>query len=177
MTGLVESATAIMRMAERRLDVVAHNVANISTSGYKRQFGFSELIGALTQSAAVSDEPLGIAVHRDHSQGQLSDTGNAFDMAISGNGYFKVRAGGNSRSSPRTTYLYELQTKTGEFLKYGISVNPSIRYSATFMKDKVIDRITSGTRADMMALEKQMVISNPGPLNREPWAVKARGGN
>jgi YD repeat-containing protein len=83
----------------------------------------------------------------------------------------------NSRLSGRTTYLYELQNKDGQFLKYGISVNPSTRYSSSFMRDKDIFPITSGTRSDMMALERQMVVSNPGPLNNEPWAVKARGGN
>lgn len=83
---------------------------------------------------------------------------------------------GNSRSSARTTYLYELQTRSGEFLKYGISINPDTRYSNAFMVDKRIFRITSGTRSDMLALERQMVTSNPGPLNKEPWAVKARGG-
>jgi hypothetical protein len=83
----------------------------------------------------------------------------------------------NSRLSGRTTYLYALYTKDGEFLKYGISVNPDTRYSNSFMKDKDIFQIASGTRSDMLALERPMVISNPGPLNMEPWAVKARGGN
>ena len=83
----------------------------------------------------------------------------------------------NSRLSTRTTYLYELQTSDGQFLKYGISVNPDTRYSNSFMVGKRIIPITSGTRSDMLAVERQMVISNPGPLNNEPWAVKARGGN
>ncbi|WP_204334120.1 hypothetical protein, partial [Klebsiella pneumoniae] len=66
----------------------------------------------------------------------------------------------------------------GTFLKYGISVNTDARYSRSFMSDKRIFRVTSGTRADMMALERQMVISNPtGQMNREYWAVKARQGN
>jgi hypothetical protein len=87
----------------------------------------------------------------------------------------------NSRLSGRTTWFYELSQRnldgTQTFLKYGISVNPNTRYSRAFMKDKVIDPIASGTRADMLALERQMVTANPGPLNKEPWAVKARGGN
>lgn len=88
---------------------------------------------------------------------------------------------GNSRLSGRTTWLYELSQRnpdgTQTFLKYGISVNPVTRYSKSFMVGKIIDPIASGTRADMLSLERQMVISNPGPLNNEPWAVKARGGN
>jgi hypothetical protein len=84
---------------------------------------------------------------------------------------------GNSRLSARTTWLYELQTKGGQFLKYGISVNPNTRYTSSFMRDKVIEPITSGTRADMLKLEREMVTANPGQLNLEPWAVKARQGN
>lgn len=84
---------------------------------------------------------------------------------------------GNSRLSGRTTWLYELQASDGQFLKYGISINPATRYTKSFMVGKVIDPIASGSRADMLALERQMVTANPGPLNIEPWAVKARGVN
>ncbi|HEU0066048.1 MAG TPA: hypothetical protein VFQ57_02280, partial [Sphingomonas sp.] len=99
--------------------------------------------------------------------------GNQLDMTVI-NGENGVHA--NSRLSGRTTYLYELQTRGGEFLKYGISVNPDTRYSKSFMADKRIFRITSGSRADMLDVERQMVISNPGPLNNEPWAVNTRKG-
>jgi hypothetical protein len=91
-----------------------------------------------------------------------------------------VRAGkvhGNSGLSSRPAILYELYLKDGTFLKYGISQNPATRYSNTFMADKEIFRVATGPRADMLALERQMVTQNPGPLNFEPWAVKARGGN
>jgi hypothetical protein len=84
---------------------------------------------------------------------------------------------GNSKLSPRTATLYELYLKDGTFLKYGISQNPATRYSNTFMADKEIFRVASGSRSDMLTLERQMVTQNPGPLNFEPWAVKARGGN
>ncbi len=73
---------------------------------------------------------------------------------------------GNSLLSGRTTYLYELQTKTGEFLKYGISVNPATRYTSSFMRDKDIYPIASGTRADMTALEANRDL--------QPWAAQSR---
>lgn len=88
MSGLVESATAVMRMAERRLDVVAHNVANMSTPGYKRRVGFADAM-ATRRSGGLPE----IATRLDAAQAQLSATGNAFDLAISGDGYFRVRAG------------------------------------------------------------------------------------
>jgi hypothetical protein len=122
--------------------------------------------------------------------------GGTFDLGVSGSQYtlraptiagFEGASGtvntrafvvhGNSALSPRPATLYELYLKDGTFLKYGISQNPATRYSNTFMADKEIFRVATGPRADMLALERQMVTQNPGPLNFEPWAVKARGGN
>ncbi len=88
MSGLVESATAIMRMAERRLDVVAHNVSNISTPGYKRRIGFAQMVSAT--SPGDLPQMTSIAVP---DQGTLTATANPLDLAISGDGYFRVRSG------------------------------------------------------------------------------------
>ena len=73
--------------------------------------------------------------------------------------------------------MYELTTDTGKFLRYGISQNPAKRYPSSFMADKRIILVTFGSRADMLALERQMATQNPGPLNLEPSAGNARGGN
>ncbi|WP_340614666.1 RHS repeat-associated core domain-containing protein [Xenorhabdus thailandensis] len=75
---------------------------------------------------------------------------------------------GNSKHSPKPAYLYELSTDKGEFLKYGISQNPSKRYTKNYMKNKDIREIDSGTRADMLKKERELVTQNPGPLNKEP---------
>ena len=44
------------------------------------------------------------------------------------------------------------------------------RYTGGFMADKQIFRYATGTRADMLRLERQFVETQPGPLNLEPWA-------
>ncbi|MBD8679339.1 flagellar hook-basal body protein [Sphingomonas sp. CFBP 13720] len=105
MSGLVDSATAVMRMAQMRLDVTAHNVANIATPGYKRRIGFDETIAART---APVGEPVALSIHVDRAQAPLSQTGNPFDLAISGDGYFRVRDG------DRTLY-----TRQGQFRRDG----------------------------------------------------------
>jgi flagellar basal-body rod protein FlgG len=88
MSGLIESATAILGVSERRIEVAAHNVSNISTPGYKRQIGFSRLL-------ATGDAPLSLApdlaVARDFAQGALTRTSNPLDLAISGPGFFQLR--------------------------------------------------------------------------------------
>jgi len=86
MSGLVESATAVMRMAEQRLEVIAHNVANLSTPGYRRRIGFATLVDR-------GDAAPTIATHSDAAAGALSESGNPFDLAIGGDGYFQLRAG------------------------------------------------------------------------------------
>jgi hypothetical protein len=81
---------------------------------------------------------------------------------------------GNSLQSPKTAYLYELYSTDGTFLKNGITQNMDTRYSKAFMSDKFMERVAEGSRADMVTLERQRTIANPGPLNLEPWAVKAK---
>jgi len=74
---------------------------------------------------------------------------------------------GNSAASPRTAYLYRLTTKSGEYLKTGISQNPGKRYSRTFMKDKDMQILTSGPRRALLKLERTVIQIDRGPLNRE----------
>lgn len=88
MQGLIESATGILSASERRLENVSNNVSNMSTPGFKRQISFDEVMNGRDSAAGI---PL---QHRaDLSQGQMSKTGNPLDLAISGNGFFRVRAG------------------------------------------------------------------------------------
>jgi flagellar basal-body rod protein FlgF len=90
MSGLIESASAIMSGAQRRLEIVSANVANITTPGYKRQVGFSDLIAS---GGAANQPTAGIQVRPDLLQGKMSASGNPLDLAISGPGFFQLRAG------------------------------------------------------------------------------------
>jgi hypothetical protein len=40
------------------------------------------------------------------------------------------------------------------------------------MLDKNILQVNSGSRFDMLRLERQLIETQPGPLNLEPWAGK-----
>jgi flagellar basal-body rod protein FlgF len=87
--GLIESATGILSGSERRLESVSNNVSNISTAGFKRQISFEEVMngrGAESAGAALRHQA-------DLSQGEMSRTGNPLDLAISGAGFFRLRAG------------------------------------------------------------------------------------
>jgi flagellar basal-body rod protein FlgF len=75
----------------REMQSVAHNIANISTTGYRREgVIFSEFVhdtgaGAPSLSMAAAN-----ARQTDLQQGPLTQTGGAFDFAVEGPGFFLV---------------------------------------------------------------------------------------
>jgi hypothetical protein len=76
---------------------------------------------------------------------------------------------GNSRLSSKTAHLYRLEDLPGNFLKWGVTQDMSLRYSRSYLGDKRLIEVGSGHRAHMLRLERQLVETQPGPLNLEPW--------
>ncbi|OJW22305.1 MAG: flagellar basal-body rod protein FlgG [Rhodospirillales bacterium 69-11] len=95
-----------MQAQQTNVEVISNNIANMSTTGFKRRRAeFQDLIyqnlrrvgsnssdtGTLVPSGAQVG--LGVktaAIYRINAQGNLQQTGNTLDMAIQGNGYFQV---------------------------------------------------------------------------------------
>src|ERR1700749_199064 len=86
---------------QRALDVVANNIANINTTGFKRQtIRFSELVAPVRGDAGSPVAPgdqasnvSGVTIDgTPHvwSQGDLNVTGQPYDLAISGNGFLEL---------------------------------------------------------------------------------------
>ncbi len=88
------TAAAGMAAQQQRMDSLSNDIANTNTSGYKRvRMGFRDLVyqqdgptGVRTGSGATA-----VQVGRGTQQGALQTTGEPFDMAIQGEGYFQVR--------------------------------------------------------------------------------------
>jgi flagellar basal-body rod protein FlgF len=74
------------------LDLVANNVANASTGGYKadREF-YSLYVAPEAQDESATTMPVIEQHWTDHSQGTMQVTGNALDLALSGSGFFAVQ--------------------------------------------------------------------------------------
>lgn len=74
----------------REMQVVAHNIANISTAGFRREgVVFSEHIARLGPDPSLS-MAYANARHVDLTQAGLSNTGAPFDFAIQGEGFFLI---------------------------------------------------------------------------------------
>ncbi|MFQ6048634.1 MAG: flagellar basal-body rod protein FlgG [Phycisphaerae bacterium] len=105
-SALYAAATG-MRAMDEKLNVLANNIANIGTVGFKRsRINFEDLLYQVKrqpglENAFTEQLPHGIQVglgtkvsgtELDLSQGPVDVTDNAFDMAIDGVGFFQVRA-------------------------------------------------------------------------------------
>lgn len=99
------SSAAGMRSQQLMLDVTSNNLANVNTTGFKKsRANFEDLMyqtirGAGAATAAGSQVPIGIevgmgsrpvSVQRIFLQGDYTETGNDYDMAIQGRGFFQV---------------------------------------------------------------------------------------
>jgi len=75
----------------RQMDVVANNLANMSTTGYQREgVTFAEIVRALKAEGGSVALTHAHARHVIQDQGGLKQTGGQLDLAIEGPGYFAV---------------------------------------------------------------------------------------
>ncbi len=95
-----------MMAQQIRTEVIANNLANVNTTGFKRSRArFEDLLYQTVQSPAILGAPdsntipaiqIGrgtrlSAVQRLHSQGSVEQTSNPLDLAIEGEGFFQVQ--------------------------------------------------------------------------------------
>jgi len=120
MKALTIAATG-MNAQQLNLEVIANNIANINTTGFKRaRAEFSDLIYQAERTQGVPNRAndaivpegahigLGVktaAVRNLHIQGSLNQTGNTFDLGLVGNGWFEIE-------TPEGEALY---TRAGAF--------------------------------------------------------------
>jgi flagellar basal-body rod protein FlgG len=127
------SAAAGMAAQQTRMDSLANDVANVNTDGYKRtRVAFRDLLYAGDASGRVSSGAGAGAttIGRTFDQGSLRETGNGLDVAISGDGFLRVRRADGSEALTRDGALRldpqgRLTTQRGELVQPAITVPPN----------------------------------------------------
>jgi len=141
-------ATSRLAAQERAIDVIANNIANMNTPGYKAErVQFSDWLSRQSdgsQIAYTQDR----ATWRELSPGSLSHTGNPLDLAIAGGGYFTV-------STPRGPRL----TRDGRF---GLMPDGTIADSSG---DTLMD--TNGRPIRIGPTDTNLTVSGDGTLSSE----------
>lgn len=101
--GLYTAYTGMINQ-QKRLDTVTNNLANASTTGFKREGltskSFDQMLTVKLNDLSVpylnegiGKMSLGVKIgenYTDYSQGSLKETGNTYDLALAGNGFFAI---------------------------------------------------------------------------------------
>lgn len=107
MNGSLAISKTGLQGLQKNLDVVAHNIANANTDGFKQnQVSFNELLlnDFSPTQVNLSDNLDNGTISRgtraevtgfDNRQGSFYETGNGTDLAISDEGFFAIRTEGN----------------------------------------------------------------------------------
>ena len=149
---------------QTNMDVISNNLANVSTTGFKRARAVFEdlLYQTLRQPGAQSSQqtqlPSGlqlgtgvrpVASERIFTQGNLQKTDNALDVAINGGGFFQVQLPDGTTAYTRDGSFHvnaqgQMVTSSGYQVQPAITI-PNNALSVTIARDGVVSVTRSGT--------------------------------
>lgn len=155
---------------EKSLAVTAHNIAAQGAHGYKKEYLVGTTLGykndnfsgikTSEETTAPSELSLGlgvqaIATHRDFSQGDPIETGNPYDLMISGDGFFPIQL-------PDGTIAY---TRSGAFDKSatGQLVMPKTGYALSPEVSIPTDAIEGSIAINEAGQISVLQAGNPAP--------------
>lgn len=169
---------------QMNIDVVANNLANVNTTGFKRSRAVFEdlLYQTLRQPGARSSQqseiPSGlqlgtgvrpIATERIHTQGNLTQTGNPLDVAINGNGFFQITLPDGTTAYTRDG-SFQLNSQGQIVTASGYAVTPAITVPAntvsiTIGRDGVVSVQQAGSPTPVQIGQIQLAsFINPAGL-------------
>ena len=171
---------------QTRMTVVSQNLANVNTTGYKRQRAmFEDLLyqnvvqsGGMTsqQTEAPTGLNLGTGVRvvstdRQFSQGNIVTTGNQNDVAINGHGFFEILLPDGSQAYTRDGTFQvnadgELVTSSGYTVQPAITV-PQGASGVTIGIDGTVTAIPPG-QSDAVQIGTMQLTNFVNPAGLQP---------
>ncbi len=174
MKSLSIAATGMLAQ-QTNVDVIASNIANMNTTGYKRfRPEFQDLLYQnLRRVGAESSDsgtiiPNGVqigvgvktaSVYRITEQGNLISTGNTLDIAIQGNGYFQVLLPSGDDAFTRAG-SFQLSANGQIVNADGYTVSPGITIPST-----AVDVTINPNGQVLVKIDGQITPSNVGTLD------------
>jgi len=173
-----------MDAQQMNLDVITNNLANSSTTAFKRiQPTFQDLLYSTLRSAGSSNNaqnllPTGLQIgagssvtstERIMSQGPLLQSGNQLDVAINGNGFFQIQLADGTLAYSRQGQFSlsatgQIVTQAGNVVA-GAGVIPATATSITISSDGKVQYSTQGSSALSLAGTITMAsFANPAGL-------------
>ena len=93
-----------LKGAQTDISTTSNNIANVGSNGFKKSRAeFGDIFGSTPlQSKSVGVGTMAKSITQQFSQGNIATSSNALDMAISGQGFFALEAGGNASQTVYT---------------------------------------------------------------------------
>jgi flagellar basal-body rod protein FlgG len=184
------TAASGMNAQQLNIDNIAHNLANVNTTGFKRsRVEFEDLVydqarvpGAPT--SITGEAPTGletglgvrpVATARDFARGNLRSTSGPLDLAIEGDGFFQVTLPSGEVAYTRAGSFHlngdgALVTSEGYQLEPQITI-PANTTSISISKDGIVSVMVAGQQqAQQVGTMETATFNNPAGL-------RALGGN
>ncbi len=184
------TAASGMNAQQANIDNVAHNLANVNTTGFKKsRLEFEDLVYQQTKApgsptSVTGEAPIGlesglgvrtVASARDFSRGNLRSTSGPLDLAIEGDGFFQVQLPSGDIGYTRAGMLHlnadgGIVTADGNPIEPGITI-PANATSISISKDGIVSAAIPGQQAAQQVGTIELAsFSNPAGL-------EAQGGN
>lgn len=184
--ALYTSATG-MKAQEQVIDVTANNLANVNTNGFKRsQVDFADLIYVTNKQAGTEvvtgqQSPIPFQVGSGvrtvgttklFKPGTFEQTGNTFDVAIEGDGFFKIDLPTESRYTRDGAFRLDSQgrlvTTDGYLVSGGITIPQGTDISSIQIgEDGFINAILTGGTSQLIGQLQVVRFANPAGLSSE----------
>jgi flagellar basal-body rod protein FlgG len=178
------TAASGMEAQQLNIDTIAHNLANINTSGFKlRRAQFQDLLyqnyrQAGTSNTASTEIPVGlqvglgtkpVATEVIFRQGDFANTGNDTDIVIEGQGFFQVKMPNGQIAYTRNGNFHlnrdgNIVTSDGDLLDPAISI-PEDKIDLAIGKDGTVSVTTAGqTEPQTVGRIELALFQNPSGL-------------
>jgi flagellar basal-body rod protein FlgG len=164
-----------MAAEEQKLDLIANNMANMNTVGYKFQDAFVQEMSQVDDDGKnVQVNPAGTyvsSISRNFSQGTVTSTGNSLDVAINGDGFFEVTMPDETTGYTRSGQFSvdangSLVTKDGNKLYPDVTISSDTTSLTIAANGQITATKNDGSTQVIGSLELAKFI-NPGGLTSD----------
>jgi flagellar basal-body rod protein FlgG len=178
------TAASGMEAQQLNIDTIAHNLANINTSGFKlRRAQFQDLLyqnirQAGAANTATTDIPVGlqvglgtkpVATEIIFKQGDFSQTGNPYDIVIQGQGFFQIKQANGQMAYTRSGNFHlnrdgNIVTSEGDLLDPQITI-PQDQIAITIGADGTVSVQQAGQNQPQQVGKIELALfQNPSGL-------------
>ena len=193
------TAASGMMAQQLNTDVIANNLANVNTTGFKRsRADFQDLLYQTLRPAGTSDTagsqvPVAIqvghgtrpiAIQKMFTQGDYQETGNELDMVIEGDGFFQIIMPDGSTAYTRAGSFKQdsqgrIVTSDGFIMKGQITIPPDSLGVAITSDGTVQSRMSNQDMSPLGVIELARFTNPPGlsSMGRNLYTPTAASGS